>query len=498
MLFNSIEFVLFFPVVVAVCFLIPARFQSVWLLIASYYFYMSWRPEYALLILFTTVVTWLCGLILRSMREREPEDGGGGRGMRCCVAAGILLNLAVLFYFKYFQFAVENVNRFLTFLHADRQFSVGEVILPVGISFFTFQALGYTIDVYRGEVEAEKNFLNYALFVSFFPQLVAGPIERSKNLLRQIGRPHRFSYENFRDGCYLMLWGYFLKLVLADRIALFVDAVYGNMGTYRGVYLAVATVLFAFQIYCDFAGYSTIAMGAAKVLGFELMENFRAPYFAESVAGFWQRWHISLSGWFRDYLYIPLGGNRKGTLRKYRNLLVVFSVSGLWHGAGWTFVIWGLLNAVYQIIGGLSLKARERAAAVLLLRRDGVVFRLMRMAVTFALIDFSWIFFRARSLQEAFRVIRSVLTHHNVRILWDGSLWGSVISEQNFFVMVVGILILLAADFLKYRGVRVREWIQKQKFWVRYLLVTASVVLILILGIWGPEYDEAGFLYFQF
>lgn len=498
MLFNSIEFVLFFPVVVLGYFLMPAKCQSIWLLLASYFFYMSWNPKYALLMLFSTTVTWLCGRILQSIKERQTDADVCRRRMKWCVAAGAALNLAVLFYFKYFNFAIENVNRVLSSAHVDRQFATYDIVLPVGISFFTFQALGYTIDVYRGETEAEKNFLKYALFVSFFPQLVAGPIERSKNLLRQVRETHRFDYENLRDGVYLMLWGYFLKMVLADRIALFVDTVYGNMRTYTGVYLAFATFLFAFQIYCDFAGYSTIAMGAAKIMGFELMENFRAPYFGESVAGFWQRWHISLSSWFRDYLYIPLGGNRKGTLRKYLNILIVFSVSGLWHGAGWTFVIWGLLNAVYQIIGGMTRKVRERAADVFCLHTDSFGHRLAQIIVTFVLVDFSWIFFRSGSVDQAVQVIQSILHHSNLWILFDESLSCKVITRKNFVVMIVGLLILAAADFLKYRGVCVREFIKKQDFWFRYLVVVGSVVLILIFGIWGPEYDEAGFIYFQF
>lgn len=327
MLFNSIQFLIFFPIVVALYYLIPKKVRYIWLLLASYYFYMSWNAKYALLLLFSTFVTYLSGLALGYMKNKQLAGPVKKRGMKLCVAASFTLNLGVLFWFKYFDFAVDNINYVLSKLHITLLNPQFDIILPVGISFFTFQALSYTVDVYRGDIKAEKNFLKYALFVSFFPQLVAGPIERSKNLLKQIEKEHSFDAAKFCDGIYLMLWGFFLKMVLADRLAIVVNTVYGDIVQYGGMYVVVATIFFGFQIYCDFAGYSTIAMGAAKVMGFELMENFNAPYLAASIADFWRRWHISLSSWFRDYLYIPLGGNRKGKARKYLNQLIVFAVS---------------------------------------------------------------------------------------------------------------------------------------------------------------------------
>lgn len=265
----------------------------------------------------------------------------GGGWKKCGLGISITSNLMILFFFKYFDFVISNINSILYTLNIEIFEPAFDVILPVGISFYIFQAIGYIIDVYRGEIRAEKNFFKYALFVSFFPQLVAGPIERSKNLLHQIDVPQKFSFERMREGLLVMLWGYFLKIVIADRIAIFVDKVYGNYMLYEGIYLSVASILFAFQIYCDFAGYSIIAIGVAKILGFQLMENFNAPYLAQSVSDFWRRWHISLSSWFRDYVYIPLGGNRRGKGKRYVNLLVVFIISGLWHGANWNFVVWG-------------------------------------------------------------------------------------------------------------------------------------------------------------
>ena len=336
MLFNSIEFLIFFPIVVLVYFVIPKKIKQLWLLVVSYYFYMCWNAKYALLILASTVITYASGLLIEKVKNSSYEMTKQMVLKKWIVAGSLVINLGMLFYFKYINFALSILMDAFAKIHIQLNIPVFDVILPVGISFYTFQALSYTMDVYRDEIYAEKNFFRYALFVSFFPQLVAGPIERSKNLLRQLAVPKRFCFEDAREGLLLMLWGFFLKIVLADRIAIFVDTVYGNFSTYSGAYLVVATMLFAIQIYCDFAGYSTIAMGSAKVLGIGLMENFDAPYLSTSVSEFWRRWHISLTSWFRDYLYIPLGGSQKGTIRKYINKMIVFLVSGLWHGAAWS------------------------------------------------------------------------------------------------------------------------------------------------------------------
>ena len=292
MLFNSYEFLVFFPIVVLIYFIVPKKIRYVWLLIASYYFYMGWNAKYALLLLTSTVITYISGLLLAAVKKEGKYEKAIKKSI---VAVSFASNLSILFFYKYFDFAIENINVILAKFQMELLNPEFDVLLPVGISFYTFQALSYTMDVYRGDIYAEKNPLKYALFVSFFSQLVAGPIERSKNLLKQISQPHKFSYEKMCEGLMLMLWGYFMKMVIADRIAIFVDAAYGTEVLYDGKYLLLASVLFAFQIYCDFAGYSTIAIGAAKVMGFDLMENFNCPYYAESVAEFWRRWHISLS-----------------------------------------------------------------------------------------------------------------------------------------------------------------------------------------------------------
>lgn len=305
MQFNSLEFLIFFPIVILIYFIIPRRARSLWLLITSYYFYMSWNAQYALLIAASTLITYLSGLLM----ERFPSQ----KARKRVVALSFASNLGILAYFKYAYFLVKNMNILLPVPSWMVEKSLS-IVLPVGISFYTFQALSYTMDVYRGEVEPEKNPIRYALFVSFFPQLVAGPIERSKNLLKQVKNVeniHLWDYDRIASGFILMCWGMFQKVVIADRLAIFVDQVWENVGSYGSVEAILAVFGFSIQIYCDFAGYSSIAIGAARMMGFDLMENFNAPYFAKSIAEFWHRWHISLSTWFRDYLYIPLGATER-------------------------------------------------------------------------------------------------------------------------------------------------------------------------------------------
>lgn len=499
MLFNSAEFLIFFPIAAFGYYLIPHKVRYLWLLACSYYFYMCWNPVYALLILFSTAITWISGLALEKVKVTDIDNSKRVRYKKLCVAFSFVLNLAVLGYFKYANFLISNINSVLSLFHATYTVPHVDILLPVGISFYTFQALSYTMDVYRNEIYAEKNFFRYALFVSFFPQLVAGPIERSKNLLKQLNERHTFSFDRVRSGFMLMIWGYFLKMVLADRIAVFVNTVYSNIYyEYTGWYLIVANILFAFQIYCDFAGYSTIAMGAAEIMGFKLMDNFNAPYFSQSVSEFWKRWHISLSSWFRDYLYIPLGGNRKGTARKYANLMIVFLLSGLWHGASWSFIIWGGLNGVYQIVGAVLKPLRDKVVPALHLDRTTFSHKLFRTLFTFFLIDLTWVFFRANRLLDAVKIIISMLTAKNIWILFDDSLFQLGLDWKNFMVMVVAIIILLGADYLKKKGIVIREVICQQELWFRWIVMIIGIMSILLFGMWGSGYDAASFIYFQF
>lgn len=497
-LFNSLQFLVFFPIVILIYFIIPEKKRYIWLLVSSYYFYMCWNAKYALLLLFSTGVTWISGVLMEEIKHKEWDAGKKVKYKKWCVAGSFVLNLAVLFFFKYFNFAFDSLNRLFHAIHIELNMPAFDVILPVGISFYTFQALGYTVDVYRDEIYAEKNFLRYALFVSFFPQLVAGPIERSKNLLKQLAVPTKFKYENAREGLLLMLWGFFLKVVLADRIAIFVDTIYGGVDAWGGVYIVVASLLFAVQIYCDFYGYSTIAMGAAEILGIQLMENFNAPYFSQSVAEFWRRWHISLSSWFKDYLYIPLGGSKKGQFRKYINKMVVFLTSGLWHGASWNYVVWGGVNGLYQVIGEILMPLRDKLVGILQLDRNSFSHKLFKTVSTFLLVDFAWIFFRADGFIHGIQVIKSMFSVHNPWILIDGSLYNCGLDRKNFNLMLISIVILFVADLCKYNGICIRKAILRQEYWFRWLFISASACAILLFGIWGSMYNEANFIYFQF
>ena len=498
MLFNSSQFMIFFPIVVLIYYIIPGKFKYLWLLAASYYFYMCWNVKYIILLLFSTVVTYASGIFLDRINLLMADESKQKKSKNLVVAMSFSLNLLLLFYFKYSNFALGSISHLFRMVHIELNVPAFDIILPVGISFYIFQALSYTMDVYRGEIYAERNIFKYALFVSFFPQLVAGPIERSKNLLKQLAEPKAISFEDFRDGLLLMLWGFFLKLVLADRIAIFVDAVYTDYETYAGWYLIVATMLFAVQIYCDFYGYSVIAMGAAEILGVRLMENFDAPYLSCSVAEFWRKWHISLTSWFKDYLYIPLGGSRKGTLRKYINKMIVFLVSGLWHGASFSYVIWGGLNGLYQVLGEMLLPVRNKIISLFGLHRETIAHKLFNLIVTFILVDFSWIFFRAASFSESFIILRQMICVKNPWILFDDSLYQCGLDRKNFGLMLICIGILLFADYCKHRKIKIREVIAGQDYWFRWITIVAAVCAILTFGIWGPNYDAANFIYFQF
>ncbi len=496
MLFNSIEFLLFFPAVVLLYYAIPGKKRMYWLLVVSYAFYMGWNAKYALLLFGSTAVTFISGLLIGRAKKKAPEDKKSKAG-RLWVALCLAANLGILFFFKYFDFTLENINSLLAAIGREPIKLSFSFLLPVGISFYIFQALSYTMDVYRGDVRVERSFFKYAVFVSFFPQLVAGPIERSKNLLYQFDEPHRFDMDKVRDGLLMMVWGFFQKIVIADRAAILVNQVYNYPMYYGGIEVVLATILFAVQIYGDFAGYSCIAIGAAQIMGFELMENFRRPYFAVSVADFWRRWHISLSSWFRDYLYIPLGGNRKGKARKYFNLMVVFLVSGLWHGAAWTFVIWGCLNGLYQIIGDITRPARKKLMDSMHISTDTASHRILQGIITFCLICFAWIFFRANSISDAFRIIGS-LAKIDLTCLTDGSLLKLGLNEQAWGVLLFGIAVLIIVSLMRERGMRIRASLAKQELWLRWLVYIAAVMAVLIFGIYGPGFDAAAFIYFQF
>lgn len=495
--FNSIEFMVFFPVVLAFYFVIPVRLRQFWLLVSSYFFYMSWNAGYAALIAASTLVTFISGIVIEECKLRERE-----RRKKITLLFCLGANLGILFLFKYANLLIDSTNKLLSLLHQESVDMRVHLLLPVGISFYTFQALGYTIDVYRGDVKAERNLVRYALFVSFFPQLVAGPIERSKNLLsqmRNIQSIKLWNAERVTSGAILMIWGYFMKMVISDRVAILVNTVFDHYQMYGSAELLVAAVGFALQIYCDFGSYSLIAIGAAKIMGFELMENFNTPYFACSIREFWERWHISLSTWFRDYLYIPLGGNRKGRVRKAWNTICVFLVSGLWHGADWSFVAWGGLHGLYQVSGDFLRPYKERMIEKFHVNTRCFSYKLLQMGVTFALVVFAWIFFRADSIRDALHFIRRMVMRPTPWAFFDEGIYALGLNRVEMNVLQAALVLLLAVDFIRYKEkVTIDVFLMRQNLWFRWLAVMGMVIIIFVYGKYGAGFDPQQFIYFQF
>lgn len=494
MLFNSINFLIFFPIVTLVYFIVPKKLRYLWLLAASYYFYMCWNVKYVVLLILSTGTTWLAGWLVHKAKAILYK--------RLAIAGCISVNLGILFVFKYFDFFQDTVNRVLGKLHLQTWESSFHVLLPVGISFYTFQALGYIIDVYKGTIEPEKNPLRYALFVSFFPQLVAGPIERSDNLLKQmreIETKKLWNYERVTEGLILMVWGLFVKMVIADRVAILVNTVFDSFYMLGTVGLLAGAIGFALQIYCDFMGYSVIAIGAAKVMDFTLMENFNTPYFACSISDFWRRWHISLSTWFRDYLYIPLGGNRCSKARKYFNLFVTFSVSGLWHGANWTYVAWGMLHGMYQIVGDMTKKLRNSICVKYQVKTESFSFKLAQVAGTFLLVDFAWIFFRANSISIALDYCKRLFTRWDPWSLYNGELYTLGLDRFEFNVLLVAAAVLFLVDLIYYiKKQSIVLFLKEQCIWFRWGVILLLIWAVLVYGVYGINFDSSQFIYFQF
>jgi alginate O-acetyltransferase complex protein AlgI len=471
MLFNSIDFVFFLPIVVVLYYLTPQRFRWILLLAASYVFYMFWKVEYIVLILFSTLVDYLCGRAMASRPEKKQR--------RPFLVLSLFTNLGLLLTYKYGNFFTGNFNGLLSMMGVEQELPMLELLLPVGISFYTFQTLSYSIDVYKGEIEAEKHLGYFALYVSFFPQLVAGPIERFSRLEPQFKTRHLLSYDNVSNGMRLILFGLFIKMVIADNLAQIVDSLYASPTVYDPLSVATGLVFYSFQIYGDFFGYSIIAVGSARLLGIDLMDNFRTPYLAKNIAEFWQRWHISLSTWFRDYVYYPLGGNRTSTLKWAFNIMVVFLVSGFWHGANWTFIFWGgLYGAVYLL--------ENKVSKVFPIKDRGGNFspyRVLLMVKNFVVVTLIWVFFRSQSLEEAFSIFTSLVTFDRpdtISLDYDYSI-----------LFFLGVLIL--SDLLFYRS-RYDIWIASRPLLVRWASYGFLIYAIIVYA----SVQEFSFIYFQF
>lgn len=490
MLFNEIAYVVFLPVVVLLHFALPPRARWALLLAASYFFYMWWKPSYAILIFSSTAVAYVTGRLMGRGADRQTRTPW--------LVLSLVCNLGLLFSFKYFNFFNNSVKAALAMIRHDHLWSLSDldVLLPVGISFYTFQTLSYSIEVYRGRQQAERHFGYFALYVSFFPQLVAGPIERPQHLLPQLRRTHRFDPAGAREALFLILWGLFKKVVIADRLASLVAPVYDSPTHFGGPMLTLATLAFAFQIYCDFSAYSDIAIGSARLLGVRLMYNFHRPYVAANVVEFWRRWHISLSTWFRDYLYIPLGGSRVAGMRMTFNILAVFLLSGLWHGAAWTFVIWGGLHAVYYLCHAVWKPWREALEARFGCTETPRWYRACAVVLTFLAVCFAWIFFRADNLGQALDVVRGLGGGWDA--LYTEGMFKSQLQLLDFHRKHVIWMAILAVSLLlfewRHPDIEIETLVAQRKWWFRWPLYVVLAVSILTFGMT----EEVPFVYFQF
>lgn len=454
---------------------------------------MVFIPYYIFILFVTIVIDYYAG--------RKIEESIGAR-RKVYLIVSIISTVAVLVIFKYFNFFNANLTAIANFFDWNYPIGLLNIILPIGLSFHTFQSLSYVIEVYRNKQKVERNFGIYSLYVMFYPQLVAGPIERPQNLLHQFYEEHKFEYQRVVDGLKLMAWGMFKKVVIADRLAALVNIVYGDVHSYSGMLLLEATIFFTFQIYCDFSGYTDIARGSAKVMGFKLMMNFDRPYFSKSISEFWKRWHISLSSWFRDYLYIPLGGNRVSVFHWYLNIFIVFLVSGLWHGANWTFVVWGGLHGFYLIFGIISQRLRDRMRNIFGLKNYPILNKLIKVGITFFLVSFAWIFFRANNLSDAIFVVKSILVSipeqvaRLLKLNWHaGFTWDIGLGQQGVFIAIFFLLILGAVEFIQ-RNISIRQALYGKPIYVRWILYYVFIISIIIFGYYGPGPKQ--FIYFQF
>lgn len=475
MLFNSLSFAIFYPIVFILYWLLNKKLkvQNVLLLIASYYFYACWDWRFLFLLMFSTLLDFFTGIKMETDLKRK----------KFWFWSSIIINLGFLGIFKYYNFFIDSFAEGMSSLGIKVHYSTLNVILPVGISFYTFHGLSYVIDIYKSRIKAERNFIDYGLFVSFFPLLVAGPIERATHLLPQIKLKREFTYNNAVTGLRQILWGLFKKIVIADQCAIYANQIFGHNDYFYGSTLVIGAILFAFQIYGDFSGYSDIALGSAKLLGFDLLKNFNYPYFSRSIAEFWRRWHISLSTWFRDYLYIPLGGSKGGNWGRIRNTFIIFIVSGFWHGANWTFIVWGALNALF-ILPSIVFKTNRNNLDIVAENSLFPNFReIVMMTITFSLTVFAWIFFRADNVSHAVRYIRKIFSYSLLKKPQVDVAWLFCIILLFMIVEWFGRKNNYAIENIQLNGNRFIRW---------------GFYYLLVAGIIYFSGEEQTFIYFQF
>ena len=480
MLFNSLTFIIFLAVVLLLYYTLPQKLKWIMLLIASCIFYMGWRAELIILIVISTLSNWLLARLIYDKPEKK----------KVFLIISLIINFGLLFVFKYMMFINHSFMWLYNYLGWTYPIKDFDIVLPMGISFYTFQAASYTIDVFYGKYKPEKNYFKLALFIMFFPQLVAGPIERADRLLGQLFMKHKLELANISQGSKLMLMGYFKKIVIADRASVLVDAIYNSPQEYKGLPLVVATLFFTVQIYCDFSGYTDIARGVAKLMGIDLMINFDRPYFSKNIKEFWRRWHISLSSWLRDYIYIPLGGSRCSLINKYRNIIITFLASGLWHGANWTFVLWGGLHGLYQVIGDLKNK-------IITIKRDFFVLNIFRVIICFVLVAFAWIFFRANTISDAVYIIKNIFAGwENVSDLQYLYVTFNNMGLKLFEIVIlsIAILFLIFTEVISFKY-DIHKLLNKGPFIFRFVYYYILACFILMMGVFA---GGGQFIYFQF
>lgn len=490
MLFNSLDFLIFFLSVVFIYYISPHKSRWVVLLISSIIFYMAYNPIFILLILFCIFINWIYAIKIYRYAKKSKKNS------KKYLIIAILINFSVLFIFKYLNFINTTIVSFINLFGFKLQVPSINIFLPLGISFYTFQGVSYIIDVYRNKYKPEASFLKFALFKVFFPPLIAGPIERADNLMPQLFSKKEFNMKYISLGMKYILLGFFKKIVIADRLSDIVTVVYNNPKNFTGFSLILATLLFGVQIYCDFSGYTDIAIGCSKVLGINLTENFKKPYLSKSIKEFWRRWHISLSTWFRDYLYIPLGGNRVAKSRLYFNIFITFLVSGLWHGANWTFIIWGMLHGIYQIIGDITYKTRNGILTNLKLKNT-LISNIGSTITTFLLVSFAWIFFRANTISDAFYISKHLFSDVNMwfnRTYIYNCFLSMNINFYEFRALLLCILILFIADIIS-KDTDIHILLNKKSLIFRYVFYYILLFLVMTLGVY---YNAGKFIYFQF
>ena len=474
--FLTLTFAVFFIISVICYYAVPKKMRWGVLLLSSLLFYVWSVPYLIIYLLFSAVTTFAYG----KWAENHKEQGKGA------LALVIGANLAVLLFVKFYPLGQAKLN-----------LPAMNIIMPMGISFYTLQVIAYCVDVYKGKTEAQSHFFKYLLFVSFFPQILQGPIPRYSQLKEQLFEGHTFDYRTVKFGFQLILWGMFLKMVIADRAAIFVNAVFPEYHLYEGTVLAVAAVLYSIQLYTDFLGCVCIAMGAAQVYGIELQTNFERPYMAVSIKDFWRRWHISLSSWLRDYVYIPLGGNRNGKLRRYVNLMLTFLVSGIWHGSGLQYIFWGLMQGGYQVAGEVLEPARKKVRDVLRINEISGFYILWQRACTFVLITISWVIFRSANLRAGLSMLKRIVTDFTPWVLFDGTLYEFGISSHSFIALILCIILMIVIEHQQEKA-QIRELLERQHIIVRWSIYLAAIALAAVLGVYGPGYSATQFLYGQF